>query len=96
MSCPAHGPALLTVLPWSRVGVDGLSNLVLSCATCNGAKSDHLPAPDHVMPALDRGRDLLDPPAPTTGPVGTSRCSRSPTDCMPPSHRRPRSGGSAT
>lgn len=30
------------VLPWSRVGIDGLANLVLSCARCNGDKSGAL------------------------------------------------------
>ena len=32
------------VLPWSLVGIDGLSNLVLACARCNGDKSGALPA----------------------------------------------------
>ncbi|MGW5524856.1 HNH endonuclease [Gordonia sp. NPDC003950] len=48
------------VLPWSRVGIDGLSNLVLACPSCNSSKSDLLPDPDHVTRALDRGRDILD------------------------------------
>ncbi|MGV9710003.1 HNH endonuclease [Gordonia sp. NPDC003424] len=48
------------VLPWSRVGIDGLSNLVLSCAECNGNKSDLLPDPQLVLRALDRGHTVLD------------------------------------
>ena len=45
--CGAHLPAnnpIDHVLPWSLVGIDGLSNLVLSCARCNGDKSGALPA----------------------------------------------------
>ncbi|MEO9329132.1 HNH endonuclease [Gordonia aurantiaca] len=48
------------VLPWSRVGIDGLANLVLACQGCNSSKSDRLPAPSHVARALDRGKDTLD------------------------------------
>ncbi|GAA12785.1 HNH endonuclease [Gordonia alkanivorans] len=48
------------VLPWSRVGIDGLANLVVSCQGCNSSKSDRLPAPAHVKRALNRGRDTLD------------------------------------
>ncbi|KQS00749.1 HNH endonuclease [Williamsia sp. Leaf354] len=47
------------VLPWSRVGLDGLSNLVLACARCNLNKSHLLPDPQFVARALDRGRDRL-------------------------------------
>ena len=32
------------MLPWSLVGIDGLANLVLACARCNGDKSGALPA----------------------------------------------------
>lgn len=48
------------VLPWSRVGIDGLTNLVLACQSCNLNKSDLLPDPDHVTRALGRGRTVLD------------------------------------
>lgn len=48
------------VLPWSRVGIDGLTNLVLSCPGCNSSKSDILPATGLVTRALDRGRTTLD------------------------------------
>jgi 5-methylcytosine-specific restriction endonuclease McrA len=44
------------VLPWSRVGIDGLANLVLACPSCNTSKSHLLPARSHVLRALDRGR----------------------------------------
>ncbi len=44
------------VLPWSMVGIDGLANLVLACARCNGDKGGAMPA----VPIIDRvlGRDL--------------------------------------
>lgn len=48
------------VLPWSRVGLDGMANLVLSCASCNSSKSDHLPDPILMRRALSRGRAALD------------------------------------
>ena len=48
------------VLPWSRVGIDGLANLVLACPSCNTSKSDVLPAPAYVIRALDRGQDVID------------------------------------
>lgn len=48
------------ILPWSKVAIDGLANLVLACARCNLSKSDRLPSPTHVQRALARGRPLLD------------------------------------
>lgn len=53
--CQAHLSAdnpVDHVLPWSMVGLDGLANLVLACARCNGDKSSALPAVaivDHVL-----------------------------------------------
>lgn len=47
------------VLPWSRVPLNGLSNLVIGCRRCNSDKSDYLPEPVHVARALDRGRERL-------------------------------------
>ncbi|MFI7171660.1 HNH endonuclease [Rhodococcoides fascians] len=47
------------VLPWSRVGIDGLANLVLACPSCNTSKSQLLPERSHVLRALDRGRDSI-------------------------------------
>ena len=47
------------VLPWSRVGIDGLANLVLACPSCNTSKSQLLPERLHVLRALDRGRDPI-------------------------------------
>lgn len=47
------------VLPWSRVGLDGLTNLVLACAACNLNKSQLLPDPYIVVRALDRGQETL-------------------------------------
>lgn len=48
------------VLPWSRVGIDGLANLVVACARCNGDKTNALPAPAWVSAALDRPQRELD------------------------------------
>nr|WP_314144381.1 HNH endonuclease signature motif containing protein [uncultured Rhodococcus sp.] len=47
------------VLPWSRVGIDGLANLVLACPSCNTSKCQLLPARSHVLRALDRGCDSI-------------------------------------
>jgi 5-methylcytosine-specific restriction endonuclease McrA len=47
------------VLPWSRVYVDSLANLVQACRRCNGDKSGMVPAPEHVEAALNRDRSLL-------------------------------------
>jgi hypothetical protein len=48
------------VLPWSRVGIDGLANLVLSCRRCNGDKLHSLPALDLVGRVLSRDRVVLE------------------------------------
>lgn len=51
--CGAHLPPYNPVdhvLPWSLVGIDGLANLVLACARCNGDKSGALPA----VPIVDK------------------------------------------
>ena len=48
------------VLPWSLVGIDGLSNLVLACARCNGDKRGALPALAIVDRVLERDRDVLE------------------------------------
>jgi hypothetical protein len=48
------------VLPWSIVGIDGLSNLVLACARCNGDKSGALPAVPIVDRVLQRERHVLE------------------------------------
>ncbi|MGA7055588.1 MAG: HNH endonuclease, partial [Mycobacterium sp.] len=46
--------------PWSLVGIDGLSNLVLACSRCNGDKSGALPAVDIIGRVLQRERDVLE------------------------------------
>ena len=54
--CGTHLPAnnpIDHVLPWSLVGIDGLANLVLACARCNGDKSGALPAVTIVDRVLD-------------------------------------------
>lgn len=48
------------VLPWSWVGIDGLANLVLSCARCNGDKGGALPALAIVDRVLDRDVNVLE------------------------------------
>jgi hypothetical protein len=48
------------VLPWSLVGIDGLANLVLACARCNGDKSGALPAVAIVGRVLARDREVLE------------------------------------
>ncbi|MGO9508655.1 MAG: HNH endonuclease [Mycobacterium sp.] len=61
--CGTHLPAnnpIDHVLPWSLVGIDGLSNLVLACARCNGDKSRALPAVTIVGRVLGRDRDVLE------------------------------------
>ncbi len=61
--CGTHLPAnnpIDHVLPWSLVGIDGLSNLVLACARCNGDKSGALPAVTIVDRVLERERDVLE------------------------------------
>jgi len=61
--CETHLPdnnPIDHVLPWSLVGIDGRSNLVLACARCNGDKSGALPAVKIVERVLDRDRDVLE------------------------------------
>lgn len=48
------------VLPWSRVAIDGLANLVPACERCNSDKSNALPAVATVTRVLSRDRSLLD------------------------------------
>jgi len=61
--CGTHLPTnnpIDHVLPWSLVGIDGLSNLVLACARCNGDKSGALPAVGIVDRVLEREREVLE------------------------------------
>ena len=61
--CGTHLPAnnpVDHVLPWSLVGIDGLANLVLACARCNGDKSGALPAVSIVDRVLERDREVLE------------------------------------
>lgn len=61
--CGTHlpeGNPIDHVLPWSLVGIDGLANLVLSCARCNGDKSGALPAITIVDRVLERDRKVLE------------------------------------
>ena len=48
------------LLPWSRVGIDGLANLVTACRGCNASKSGSLPAVGLVTLALARPVAVLD------------------------------------
>ena len=61
--CSAHLPAgnpIDHVLPWSLVGIDGLANLVLACAKCNGDKSGALPTLEIVDRVLERDHAVLE------------------------------------
>lgn len=48
------------VLPWSRVGIDGLANLVVACVRCNTNKSQSLPATRIVEQVVTRDRRLME------------------------------------
>ena len=48
------------VLPRSRVGIDGLANLVLAFRRCNGDKLHALPSVDLMTRALDRDRVTME------------------------------------
>ncbi|NIZ90019.1 HNH endonuclease [Kineococcus rubinsiae] len=62
------------VLPWSRVAIDGLANLVVADPRCNLAKSASLPAVEHVATALTRTPgDLAEIAGPLRWPVDRDR-----------------------
>ena len=48
------------VLPWSRVGIDGLANLVVACVACNTNKSQSLPATGIVERVVTQDRKLME------------------------------------
>lgn len=48
------------VLPWSRVGIDGLANLVLACQACNSAKANALPTVSLLDRAASRDNLILE------------------------------------
>lgn len=59
---PLRAPAVDHFLPWSRVALDAIENLVVADARCNGQKLDHLAAPVHLArwrARLDRERAAL-------------------------------------
>jgi hypothetical protein len=61
--CGTHLPAdnpIDHALLWSLVGIDGLMNLVLACARCNGDKSGSLPSLPIIDQVLRRDRDVLE------------------------------------
>jgi hypothetical protein len=61
--CQTHLPPdnpIDHVLPWSLVGINGLANLVLACAKCNGDKRHALPAAGIVDRLLERDREILE------------------------------------
>ncbi|MRH41588.1 HNH endonuclease [Aquibacillus halophilus] len=47
-------------IPWSFVQSDHIWNLVLSCSTCNGSKSDKLPKRYFLDSIIDRNSELID------------------------------------
>jgi len=65
------------VLPWSRVGIDGLANLVPACERCNSDKSNALPAVETVTRVLGRDRSILEEIGSSVGwPVQYERVCR--------------------
>lgn len=61
--CDTHLPPnnpIDHVLPWSLVGIDGLSNLVLACTRCNTDKRSALPAVSIIERVLARERSVLE------------------------------------
>ncbi len=54
-----HEMAIDHFVPWSRVPNDGLSNLVLADARCNGSKSDNYPDLDLLQRWANRPREVL-------------------------------------
>ncbi|HEY1867711.1 MAG TPA: HNH endonuclease domain-containing protein [Candidatus Cybelea sp.] len=51
-------PTVDHVIPWSFLLEEGLWDLVLACAKCNGAKSDLLPSRNFIDKLIDRNRKL--------------------------------------
>jgi hypothetical protein len=51
-----RSPQVDHFLPWARVSLDAIENLVVADEACNGQKTDHLAAPVHI----DRWRDRLE------------------------------------
>lgn len=51
-------PTIDHVIPWSFLLEEGLWDLVLACARCNGAKSDLLPSGDFIKKLVDRNKKL--------------------------------------
>jgi hypothetical protein len=50
-------PAVDHFIPWARVPNDGLANLVLAHSDCNGSKSDHIAAVEHLEHWLERNQN---------------------------------------
>lgn len=81
-------------VPWSRHPDDGLDNLVVAHGSCNGAKSDHLAAAEHVARWAQRSRDcevelgqIADSAEWQYGPSRTLAIARSIYLRLPPSAR---------
>ena len=65
------------VLPWSRIPLDGVANLVLADDACNLSKLASLPASEHLTRALSRPTsDLADVARKTRFPVLLERTRR--------------------
>ena len=55
--CSVEAPEGFAVdhfIPWSRFPNDAIENLVMSCASCNSKKSDHLASPKFLAKWLER------------------------------------------
>ncbi|RVW11652.1 HNH endonuclease [Prescottella agglutinans] len=65
------------VLPWSRIPIDGVANLVLTDDRCNLSKLASLPVPEHLSRALSRpALDLAEVSKMTRFPVLLDRTQR--------------------
>lgn len=51
-------PTVDHVIPWSFLLEEGLWDLVLACASCNGAKADQLPSRNFIDKLVDRNMKL--------------------------------------
>lgn len=85
------------VLPWSKVGLDGLANLVSACPSGNTSKSQLLPTRSHVFRALGRGRGpITELAASIDWQCSSIEWSRLREVCLPANPRAPQYGWSET
>ncbi|MBS1119892.1 MAG: endonuclease [Deltaproteobacteria bacterium] len=77
-----RSPEVDHFLPWARVSLDAIENLVVADEACNGQKTDHLAASAHVrrwrerLEAQDRLREIADHASWETSPARTLGVAR--------------------